>query len=45
VPNPRAEQKVLDAVRGNEKIQHSVAGKQIVTTIYVPGKLVNVVVR
>jgi leucyl-tRNA synthetase len=45
VPNPPAEQQVLEAVRGNEKIQHWVAGKQIVKTIYVPGKLVNVVVR
>jgi len=45
VPNPPAEQQVLQAVRGNEKIQHWVAGKQIVKTIYVPGKLVNVVVR
>ncbi len=45
VPNAPAEQQVLDAVRGSEKIQHWVAGKQIVKTIYVPGKLVNVVVR
>jgi leucyl-tRNA synthetase len=32
-------------VRGNDRIQQWVAGKQIVKTIYVPGKLVNVVVR
>ncbi|HEY8131872.1 MAG TPA: leucine--tRNA ligase, partial [Thermoanaerobaculia bacterium] len=30
VPNPPAEQEVLDTVRGSEKIQHWVAGKQIV---------------
>ena len=45
VPNPPAEEVVLSAVRGNDRIQQWVAGKQIVKTIYVPGKLVNVVVR
>ncbi|HEX9407628.1 MAG TPA: class I tRNA ligase family protein, partial [Thermoanaerobaculia bacterium] len=45
VPNPPAEEQVLSAVRGNHRIQQWVAGKQIVKTIYVPGKLVNVVVR
>jgi leucyl-tRNA synthetase len=45
VPNPPAEDVVMAAVQSNEKIQSWVAGKQIVKTIYVPGKLVNVVVR
>ena len=45
VPNPPAEEMVLAAVRDNERIQQWVTGKQIVKTIYVPGKLVNVVVR
>jgi leucyl-tRNA synthetase len=45
VPNPPAEETVLAAVRDNERIQHWVTGKQILKTIYVPGKLVNVVVR
>ena len=45
VPNPPAEEQVLSAVRGNDRIQQWVAGKQVVKTIYVPGKLVNVVVR
>ena len=45
VPNPPEETVVLAAVRSNEKVQSWVAGKQIVKTIYVPGKLVNVVVR
>jgi len=45
VPNPAAEDVVMAAVKSNEKIQNWVAGKQIVKTIYVPGKLVNVVVR
>ncbi len=45
VPNPPAEEQVLSAVRGNDRIQQWVAGKQVIKTIYVPGKLVNVVVR
>ena len=45
VPNPSAEEQVMQAVRSNDRIQQWVTGKQIVKTIYVPGKLVNVVVR
>jgi leucyl-tRNA synthetase len=45
VPNPPVEDVVLAAVNGNEKVQQWLAGKQIVKTIYVPGKLVNIVVR
>ncbi|HEY3055117.1 MAG TPA: leucine--tRNA ligase [Thermoanaerobaculia bacterium] len=45
VPNPPAEDVVMAAVRSNERIQNWVAGKEVVKTIYVPGKLVNVVVR
>jgi leucyl-tRNA synthetase len=45
VANPPDETIVLEAVRSNERIQQWVSGKQIVKTIYVPGKLVNVVVR
>ncbi len=45
VPNPPAEEVVMAAVKSNEKIQNWVAGKQVVKTVYVPGKLVNVVVR
>jgi leucyl-tRNA synthetase len=45
VPNPPAEEQVLSAVRANDRVQQWVAGKEIVKTIYVPGKLVNVVVR
>jgi leucyl-tRNA synthetase len=45
VPNPPAEQQVLEAVRKNDRIQQWVSGKEVVKTIYVPGKLVNVVVR
>ena len=45
VAAPPEEQKVFDAVFGNEKIRNWVEGKQIVKKIYVPGKLVNVVVK
>jgi leucyl-tRNA synthetase len=45
VSAPPEEQKVLDAVFANEKIRAWTEGKEIVKKIYVPGKLVNVVVR
>ena len=45
VPHPPAEEAVLAAVEGNEKIQQWVAGKELVKRIYVPGKLLNMVVR
>jgi len=45
VASPPQEPEVLAAVDANEKIQQWVAGKQIVKKVYVPGKLVNVVVR
>jgi len=45
VPNPSPEEQVLAAVRSNSKVQQWVSGKEIVKTVYVPGKLVNVVVR
>jgi leucyl-tRNA synthetase len=45
VPNPPVEDVVMAAVQNNERVQTWVAGKQIVKTIYVPGKLVNLVVR
>jgi leucyl-tRNA synthetase len=45
VPAPAEEQRVMDAVFTNERIQQWIAEKEIVKKIYVPGKLVNVVVR
>jgi leucyl-tRNA synthetase len=45
VANPPDEARVFAAVDANEKIQSWLAGKQIVKRIYVPGKLVNVVVK
>jgi leucyl-tRNA synthetase len=45
VAAPAEEATVFAAVAGNEKVQNWIAGKEIVKRIYVPGKLVNVVVR
>jgi len=40
-----AEETVMDAVFNNERIRQWIAEKEIVKKIYVPNKLVNVVVR
>jgi leucyl-tRNA synthetase len=40
-----AENFVLDHALANEKVQAAIAGKQIVKKIYVPGKMVNLVVK
>jgi leucyl-tRNA synthetase len=45
VPNPPDEALVFQSVDGNENVQRWLEGKQIVKRIYVPGKLVNVVVK
>ncbi|HEX7707422.1 MAG TPA: leucine--tRNA ligase [Thermoanaerobaculia bacterium] len=45
VAAPPQEQQVMDAVFANEKIQQWVEGKEIVKKIYVPGKLVSLVVK
>ena len=45
VPNPPDETRVFAAVDANQKVQQWLTGKQIVKRIYVPGKLVNVVIR
>jgi leucyl-tRNA synthetase len=45
VAAPPDEQRVFEAVFANDRIQGWVAGKEIVKKIYVPGKLVNVVIR
>ena len=45
VPNPPVEEVVMSEVKRNQRVQQWVAGKEVVKTIYVPGKLVNVVVR
>ncbi|HEV3484112.1 MAG TPA: class I tRNA ligase family protein, partial [Vicinamibacterales bacterium] len=45
VPAPAEEQVVMSAVFEHERIRQWVAEKEIVKKIYVPGKLVNVVVK
>ncbi len=45
VPAPPDEARVIEAVFANEKIRAWVDGKEVVKKIYVPGKLVNVVIR
>ena len=45
VPNPPEKDVVLAAIRGNAKVQQWIAGKEVVKEVYVPGKLVNIVVK
>jgi leucyl-tRNA synthetase len=45
MPADAAEDYILDRALADEKIQTAIAGKQIVKKIFVPGKLVNIVVR
>jgi leucyl-tRNA synthetase len=45
VPADAPEQFVLDRALADEKVQSFIAGKQVVKKIFVPGKLVNLVVR
>jgi len=45
VPNPPVKEVVLDAVRRNERVQQWLVGKEVVKEVYVPGKLVNIVVK
>ncbi len=45
VPSDISKEQVLQAAKANEKIAAGIAGKNILKEIYVPGKLVNLVVR
>jgi leucyl-tRNA synthetase len=45
VPNPPEKDVVLAAIRANEKVQQWISGKEVVKEVYVPGKLVNIVVK
>jgi leucyl-tRNA synthetase len=36
---------IVTAAQANEKVQAHTTGREIVKTIYVPGKIVNIVVR
>jgi leucyl-tRNA synthetase len=40
-----AEDKVVETAKQNEKIKQFLDGKEIIRTVYVPGKLVNFVVN
>jgi leucyl-tRNA synthetase len=45
VPSPPEKEVVLAAIRENQKVQQWISGKEVVKEIYVPGKLVNIVVK
>jgi leucyl-tRNA synthetase len=45
VPADAAEEAVLERALADEKVRAAIAGKQVVKKIYVPGKLVNLVVK
>ncbi|MCU1347880.1 MAG: leucyl-tRNA synthetase, partial [Acidobacteria bacterium] len=45
VPHPPVESAVWTAVDANEKVQQWLTGKEVVKRVYVPGKLVNIVVK
>jgi len=45
VPNPPEKDVVLAAIRANAKVQQWISGKEVVKEVYVPGKLVNIVVK
>jgi leucyl-tRNA synthetase len=45
VPNPPEKDVVLAAIRSNQKVQQWISGKEVVKEVYVPGKLVNIVVK
>jgi leucyl-tRNA synthetase len=45
VPADASEQLVLETAFADEKVKSAIAGKAIVKTIYVPGKLLNIVVK
>jgi leucyl-tRNA synthetase len=45
VPADATEEYVLERALADEKVQSAIAGKQIVKKIYVPGKMVNLVVK
>jgi leucyl-tRNA synthetase len=45
VPADATEDFIIERALADEKVQSAITGKQIVKKIYVPGKLVNIVVR
>jgi leucyl-tRNA synthetase len=45
VPTGATEDFVIERALADTKVRAAIAGKQVVKTIFVPGKLVNIVVR
>ena len=45
VPSPPSEEQVFAAVDANENVRKWLAGKELVKRVYIPGKLVNLVIR
>ncbi|HYC58304.1 MAG TPA: leucine--tRNA ligase [Thermoanaerobaculia bacterium] len=45
VAAPPDEERVMQAVLANDKVQSHISGREVVKRIYVPGKLVNLVVK
>ena len=45
VPAEATEETVVERALADEKVQALISGKQIVKKIYVPGKLLNIVVK
>jgi leucyl-tRNA synthetase len=45
VPADAAEEFIIEKALADEKVKSAITGKQIIKTIYVPGKLLNMVVR
>jgi leucyl-tRNA synthetase len=45
VPADSSEETVIERALADEKVRAAIAGKQVVKKIYVPGKLVNIVVK
>lgn len=45
LPKDSAEDAVVSAAKAEEKVSSHIAGKEIVKTVYVPGKILNFVVK
>ena len=45
VPSGASEEQVFAAVDANENVRKWLAGKELVKRVYIPGKLVNLVIR
>jgi len=45
VPADATEETVIARALADEKVKAAIAGKQVVKNIYVPGKLLNIVVK